>query len=404
MSVNNEATEIKREGIEDTQSIFNIKQEIQNTQQQTTIKQEAVVKQEFTDKQEICTSKETQTQTQTEDTLPLTVIPKRIPNPNARPKRPQRNALSLAKIASIDTKNLFVYNNNNGDTLSDKQATKEPQIETEMHRNLVPFNVYSKSKKRKEIDTLFGRYDTGIEIFNEDGSMENCEVTKENKSVSPADTDLELLLAPPKRMRWENKTAEKSEIDEITQKYDFIQTDNSLTEYEDAVLNKSVSTAEFTVRVKCERTVHSFQMKHDTPFSETIEKLAEELGISPKQIMLMLSDETVLPADTLTILSLDENTLLEAIILSAGFVSPARNEEPKIKIKVQFAKNLCGQVQIMAPVTADLKGILTQICESKNLTPSDFQLQFDGDSMQLSNSLLDYSLEDGDVIDAIMVT
>ena len=412
---------MKREKLEETESLLRIKLEKMNSEQTITneqlkIKKELLeqhkVKQESTDsiciKKEIETSKETQSNSQTQDGTFRTITPQRIPNPNSRPQRPKKNALSLAKIASIDTQDLFTYNNtsnsfSNKQTSTKEMVNKEPHIETEIDRFPHQFNSY-RSKKRQNIDTLFDKYDLGIEIFNEDGTVEDYDVITGTKTISPVDTDLELLLSSPKRIRSKRNISERSEIDEITQKYDFIQKDNSLLDCDELIVNRSISSTEYSVRIKCERYVYSFQMKQDTPFSETIEKLARKLEISPKQIMLTHQDETILSTDNLSILNLDENTILDAIVLSTGFISPEKTQEPIIKIKIQFAKNLCGQVQIMAPLTADLKGILTQICESKELTPSKFRFQFDGDPMDLSCSLQDYGLEDGDVIDAIMVT
>ena len=422
MSVKNEAREIKEEKIEEIQSILRIKQEITNSEQ-TTKQEQIKIKREIIEQNKIkrecldnvCIKTEnsrefTQSNSESTEEEFRTVTPQRIPNqnPNSRPQRPKRNALSLAKIASIDTQDLFTYDNSLN---SDKQLSptikemrnSEPQIETEIHRYPYLVNTY-KSKKRQNIDSLFGKYDMGIEIFNEDGSVESCEISAETNKVSPQDTDLELVLSPPKRIRSDKTITLQTEIDEITQKYDFIQKDNSLIEFDDVVLNRSISLTEFSVRIKCGRYVYSFQMRQETPFGDTIEELAKKLEISPKQIMLTHHDETVLLTDNMLSLNLDENTILEAIILSTGFISPIKTHEPKIKIKIQFAKGLGGLVQIMAPLTADLKGILTQICESKNLTPSKFQLQFDGEPMELSNTLEHYDIEEGDVIDAIMVT
>ncbi|KAI6653236.1 Peroxisomal biogenesis factor 19 [Oopsacas minuta] len=419
-------TEVKEEKLEN----IPIKTEINNSEQtdtneQTKIKQEMLEQTKI--KQEIIKNEIQQesviegTQSainSTEYLSPVRTVSPQRKTPKVRPQRPKRNAISLEKVNSIDTQDLFTYNPK-ATKISPKmvrQSVKEmieiqPEIETECHRYPGMVNT-CRSRKRQYIDNLFDKYDNGVRIFNEDGSLETEIENPNNETpISPQDPDLEMLILPPKKIRT-RKTLEriaKSEINKITQKYNFIENIVEAAEpsYDDINLNRSTSN-EFSVRIKCKRHVYSFHMLQDAAFTETIENLAKKLEILPKQIMLMHRDETVLHTDTPALLNLDENTILEAIILSSFTKSPIKPTnmqiEQKIKIKIQFAKNFGGLVPIMAPLSADLNGILVQVCESKDLTHTDFQLQFDGEQMDLNNNLQDYDLEDGDVIDAILVT
>ena len=330
-----------------------------------------------------------------------------------RPKRPQKNSISLAKVAAIDTQDLFTYDGAlNGASPTKSQTSpsvkemknSQPEIETEGQRYPTFTNTH-RSKKRQYIDNLFNKYDNGVSIFNEDGSLETeDEELKTKITVSPQDQELEFLFSAPKKLRSE-KSDVKVQIDEITNKYIFVENiDDTVAPYDDdVILNRSISN-EFSVRIKCRRHVYSYPMRQDSTFTETIEKLAKKLKVFPKQIMLIHREENILHTDTPAMINLDENTILDSIILSSEVKSPTKPNEPKIKIKIQFAKSLCGLVPILAPLTADLNGILIQICDSKKLTSSKFHLQFDGEQMELSKTLEDYELEDGDVIDAIMVT
>ena len=398
-------TEVKKEKLE-----FQIKHEKANFEGNNQMKDQIQIKQELI-KSEI--KREEVIPEETREESPPPPPPKKQVS-KIRPQRPQRNAISLAKVAAIDTHDLFTYNSAPSTASPTKSQTSpsvtemkrnQPQIETEDQRYPTMTSTH-KSKKRQYIDDLFNKYDSGVCIFNEDGSLETeteeFNVSKTNKS--PQDQELEFLFSAPKRFRSE-KSDEKVQIDEITNKFNFVENtdDTAASCDDDVILNRSISN-EFSVRIKCKRHVYSYTMRQDSPFTETVEKLAKKLQILPKQIMLIHREENILHTDTPAMINLDENTILDSIILSSEVKSPIKPNEPKIKIKIQFAKNLCGLVPIMAPLTADLNGILVQICESKDLTPSLFHLQFDGEQMELSRTLQDYDIEDGDVIDAIMVT
>ena len=403
-------TEVKKEKLELQIKLekANLEGTNQTVQDQIRIKQELI-------KSEIKREQLVLEETREEHPPPSPPAPKKQIS-KVRPQRPQKNAISLAKVAAIDTQDLFTYDNKLSGASPTKSQTSpsvkemrsnQPDIETENQRYPTLTNIH-RSKKRQNIDNLFDKYDSGIRIFNEDGSLETeTEELRTEITKSPQDQELEFLFSAPKRLRSEKSknSNEKVQIDEITNKYNFVEnTDDTAVPFDDdVILNRSFSN-EFSVRIKCRRHVYSYPIRQDSAFTETIEKLAKKLQILPKQIMLIHREENILHTDTPAMINLDENTILDSIILSSEVKSPTKLNEPKIKIKIQFAKNLCGLVPIMAPLTADLNGILAQICESKDLTPSQFNLQFDGEQMELSKTLQDYDLEDGDVIDAIMVT
>ena len=423
--------EIKSEAIQIKQEILKTKTEPDFNKDLMRIKNESIeslrLKQECIEaakvKEELIpnlTRKDTEPLSDPEQTEKTEIshgLPKQTSKP--RPKRPKRSALSLEKIASVDTEDLFVYNSENNTPLKKRIASiqemsaNEPIIETEEDRYPSEFSAQVKRKRRQNIDVLFDKYDSGIGILNEDGSIDTDETFHQNKVETlpeiHEDTELDILLSRPKKFKSSRglDSLEKSEIDAITEKYDFLDQSTkhlseSVSEFEDIQLNWSLSK-EFTVRIKCSRCVYSFQTRNDSTFEDVIERLAQKLEVDANKIMLTLKDDTVSPSDTPLSINLEENSIVDAIILSTAILTQSQPDEPKIKIKIQFSKQLGGQIPILAPLNTELNGILDQICESKNFTEK-FQLQFDGEILNLSSTLQDYEIEDDDVIDAIMVT
>ena len=267
-------TEVKKEKLELQIKLekANLEGTNQTVQDQIRIKQELI-------KSEIKREQLVLEETREEHPPPSPPAPKKQIS-KVRPQRPQKNAISLAKVAAIDTQDLFTYDNKLSGASPTKSQTSpsvkemrsnQPDIETENQRYPTLTNIH-RSKKRQNIDNLFDKYDSGIRIFNEDGSLETeTEELRTEITKSPQDQELEFLFSAPKRLRSEKSknSNEKVQIDEITNKYNFVEnTDDTAVPFDDdVILNRSFSN-EFSVRIKCRRHVYSYPIRQDSAFTE----------------------------------------------------------------------------------------------------------------------------------------
>ena len=98
-----------------------------------------------------------------------------------------------------------------------------------------------------------------------------------------------------------------------------------------------------------------------------------------------------------------EETISVGFRLPDGIPEPGpgdTEEEEKISVKVQKEGMKHPVVLIISP-NETVEELLKRFCENIGESPDNYSLQFDGETMKGSKTLIDYEIEDDFLIDAI---